>query len=423
MSLGLDAIFQIHEPTCTRYQLSSVVNTRASVKPSFRICTVYKTAGLNEAHFSHQHLPSSPRFSPSQVQQETTWKYAATEVEKTNSVMSEDEEDGEEGDSEMLTSGSPSAGDSDSASTAETESACDNAANSGPRSKGSSDGIKHEVNILGHEKANDDVSSVSWKEDFGGIVGEEGDNLVEQEAVITPDQLSEWETTGGRADVIAAFEGKMVLDAPLKSVLEWAAPIVWKMFLRQAPLCSAAKQNPTQHAHNLPQNTPCPSFLPALLEKSMPSGMTASIAVTYALLYMYRIKFCFHCNGSTLSADPKSNTNTVASSNSNTITNNAPLVPPDSMDAMRQKSQKSFEKPTMLEPGLQFYTKRLKLCRFDGSQSHLEHYVGWYAVTEQLVEFGADFHHTFGCLFLDDHVGYMVTVRFPIRFGGLNVGR
>ncbi|PVF93608.1 hypothetical protein CPB86DRAFT_715068 [Serendipita vermifera] len=258
-----------------------------------------------------------------------------------------------------MTSGSPSAGDSDSASTAETESVCDKNNASNRRSNGgSSEGIKHEVNIIlaDREKANDDVSSVSWKEDFGEIVedGEGQDesvDRVEQEAVVTPDQLSEWETTGGKADVIAAFEGKMILDAPLKSVLEWAAPIVWKMFLRQAPLCSAAKQNPAQHAHTLAQNTPCPSFLPALLEKSMPrySGMTASIAVTYALLYMYRIKFCFHCNGSTLSADAKSNTDSVSSNSNNTT----PLVPPDSMDAMRQKSAKSFEKPTMLEPGLQ----------------------------------------------------------------------
>jgi hypothetical protein len=72
MSLGLDAIFQIHEPTCTRYQLSSVVNARVisleevndhSEHP-FKYRGVYKTAGLNEAHFFHQHLPSSPSSAP-----------------------------------------------------------------------------------------------------------------------------------------------------------------------------------------------------------------------------------------------------------------------------------------------------------------------------------------------------------------------
>jgi hypothetical protein len=77
--------------------------------------------------------------------------------------------------------------------------------------------------------------------------------------------------------------------------------------------------------------------------------MTASIAVTYALLYMYRIKFCFHCNGSSLCDAKSVNTN---QSSSTTINGNAP-IPPDSMEAMRQKSAKSFEKPSMLEPGLQ----------------------------------------------------------------------
>lgn len=52
MSLGLDAIFQIHEPTCTRYQLSSVVNTRFNSLGIIQNWTVYKTAGLNEAHTS-----------------------------------------------------------------------------------------------------------------------------------------------------------------------------------------------------------------------------------------------------------------------------------------------------------------------------------------------------------------------------------
>jgi hypothetical protein len=203
----------------------------------------YNFSAPNHPHGQRKHNITLSR-APSQVEESNhSWKYAATEVTKS-SIEDEELEDGEEGDSEMMTSGSPSAGDSDSASTAETESVCDQNNSNGHSNGGNSSdrAIRRDVNIVGKgENDQDDVSSVSWKEDCGGLVGDQDEN-VEQEAVnvtVTPDQLSsEWETTGGKADVLAAFEGKMVLDAPLKSVLEWAAPIVWKMFLRQAPCVS-----------------------------------------------------------------------------------------------------------------------------------------------------------------------------------------
>jgi hypothetical protein len=45
---------------------------------------------------------------------------------------------------------------------------------------------------------------------------------------------SEWDTIGGNADITAAFEGKMILEADLQSILAWASPIAWEIFLEQA---------------------------------------------------------------------------------------------------------------------------------------------------------------------------------------------
>ncbi|KAG8791281.1 hypothetical protein FRC17_008772, partial [Serendipita sp. 399] len=51
---------------------------------------------------------------------------------------------------------------------------------------------------------------------------------------IEPTQLSEWESNGGLHATQAAFEGQLLFDADLDSISGWLAPIVWKMYLRQA---------------------------------------------------------------------------------------------------------------------------------------------------------------------------------------------
>jgi hypothetical protein len=65
-------------------------------------------------------------------------------------------------------------------------------------------------------------------------------------------------------------------------------------------MCSVS----TTHTRTLPQDTPTPHFLPKLLTRAMPrykGEMTRAIAITHALLYLYRIKTCFHCTGSAAS--------------------------------------------------------------------------------------------------------------------------
>lgn len=122
---------------------------------------------------------------------------------------------------------------------------------------------------------------------------------IEDDALLGKD-LSEWETEGGLHAIEAAMEGTYLLELSLDAIAEWCAPIVWKLFLRQSLLCSAS----ATHANTLPQDTPTPQFLPKLLTRAMPrykGEMTRAIAVTHALLYLYRIRTCFHCTGSSAS--------------------------------------------------------------------------------------------------------------------------
>lgn len=68
-------------------------------------------------------------------------------------------------------------------------------------------------------------------------------------------------------------------------------------------LTSSYRQCTSAHRHQytLPQDTPTPRFLAKLLTKAMPrykGGMTRAIMITYALLYLHRIKTCFHCTRS-----------------------------------------------------------------------------------------------------------------------------
>jgi hypothetical protein len=44
---------------------------------------------------------------------------------------------------------------------------------------------------------------------------------------------SEWDTIGGNTDITAAFEGKMILEANLRSIIAWASPIAWKIYISQ----------------------------------------------------------------------------------------------------------------------------------------------------------------------------------------------
>jgi hypothetical protein len=65
-------------------------------------------------------------------------------------------------------------------------------------------------------------------------------------------------------------------------------------------MCSAS----ATHGCAIPQDTPTPHFLAKLLTRAMPrykGEMTRAIAITHALLYLYRIKTCFHCTGSAAS--------------------------------------------------------------------------------------------------------------------------
>ena len=47
-------------------------------------------------------------------------------------------------------------------------------------------------------------------------------------------KLTEWESAGGLYATMAAFEGTFLLDSSLNEITDWCAPIVWKMYLRQA---------------------------------------------------------------------------------------------------------------------------------------------------------------------------------------------
>jgi len=93
------------------------------------------------------------------------------------------------------------------------------------------------------------------------------------------------------------------------------------------------------HTRTIPQDTPTPHFLPKLLTRAMPrykGEMTRAIAITHALLYLYRIKTCFHCTGSAASQQKLGQVNVSSSNpgcanidtNTNTnIANNTPLNP------------------------------------------------------------------------------------------------
>lgn len=129
----------------------------------------------------------------------------------------------------------------------------------------------------------------------------------EENDTTSPWDLSEWKVNGGLFATQAAFEGTFLLEASLDAVAEWSATIVWKMFLRQAQQCTSANR----HQITIPQDAPCPRFLPKLLTKAMPrykGGMTRAIIVTYALLYLHRIKTCFHCTRSPNSASADATT-------------------------------------------------------------------------------------------------------------------
>ena len=59
--------------------------------------------------------------------------------------------------------------------------------------------------------------------------------------------------------------------------------------------CSAS----SKHTNGLSPDVPIPHFLPKMLKLTMPrykGEMTRGIAVTHALLYLYRLKTCFHCS-------------------------------------------------------------------------------------------------------------------------------
>jgi hypothetical protein len=56
----------------------------------------------------------------------------------------------------------------------------------------------------------------------------------EDDALLTK-VFTEWEGNGGLCAVEAAFEGTFLLESSLEAISEWCAPIVWKLFLRQAP--------------------------------------------------------------------------------------------------------------------------------------------------------------------------------------------
>jgi len=91
--------------------------------------------------------------------------------------------------------------------------------------------------------------------------------------------------------------------------------------------CSAS----SKHTHVLPQDTPTPHFLPKLLTRAMPrykGEMTRAIAVTHALLYLYRIKTCFHCTGSAASQQKlgQVSSNIPGCANIDTQTTNQPTV-------------------------------------------------------------------------------------------------
>jgi len=64
--------------------------------------------------------------------------------------------------------------------------------------------------------------------------GEQSPDSDRQDVATGPWDFSEWEVNGGLHATQAAFEGTYLLEASLDAITEWSAPIVWKMFLRQA---------------------------------------------------------------------------------------------------------------------------------------------------------------------------------------------
>ncbi|KAG9056357.1 hypothetical protein FS842_010934 [Serendipita sp. 407] len=174
-------------------------------------------------------------------------------------------------------------------------------------------------------------------------------------ASVDPTQLSEWESNGGLLATQAAFEGQLLFDSDLDSASEWLAPIVWKMYLRQATQCSAR----FRHQYDVPLETPCPAYFPKLLTRAMPryrGGMTRAIAITHALLYLHRIKTCFHCTTvSSTSNTPfkqqkvkyqryssSSSSSTSASSSPNCINNNDDNAPLPEETLSKEQYQKAI---------------------------------------------------------------------------------
>jgi hypothetical protein len=55
-----------------------------------------------------------------------------------------------------------------------------------------------------------------------------------EDDVLLNKEFTEWEGNGGLRAVEAAFEGTFLLESSLEAISEWFAPIVWKLYLRQA---------------------------------------------------------------------------------------------------------------------------------------------------------------------------------------------
>jgi hypothetical protein len=138
------------------------------------------------------------------------YKYAATEVAESTSAGSEE-------DDEEMTDCSGVTSDTESINETSLE-------EEARKSSGKASNLKRE------EEVHLEYYEGSLLQD----PGEQSPDSERQDATTGLCDLSEWEVNGGLHATQAAFEGTYLLDASLDAITEWSAPIVWKMFLRQA---------------------------------------------------------------------------------------------------------------------------------------------------------------------------------------------
>lgn len=138
------------------------------------------------------------------------YKYAATEVARSTSAGSEE-------DDEEMTDCSGVSSDTESVHEMSLEEEARN-------SSGRASNLKRE----------EEVHLENYEGSLLQDPGEQSSDSERQDAITGPWDLSEWEINGGLHATQAAFEGTYLLDASLDAITEWSAPVVWKMFLRQA---------------------------------------------------------------------------------------------------------------------------------------------------------------------------------------------